>query len=339
MTTSLDVGWATGVFLLDNIAAIDDTGLRILDRRVYPHQISWVTCPDVESVATAIRNMVTQSAGTAVVGGYAMVLAAAEASAHPDPRGQLARLASVLTRTRPTNDSLAMVVDAALNACSECPPERWVATVSALFTRREAARAQTADRIGEHGARLLPDGVRLLTHCWAETGLTQMVLAATGQGHSVTVYCDETRPYLQGARLTADALQDAGATVAVIPDAAAGYLITEGAVDLVVTGSDRVTADGGVVNKAGTLALALLCERAAIPFYALSPRIDTGTPTAAGVPIELRPGSEALHCLGQRTAATGVQGFYPAFDRTPPELITGLITPDGITSPAQLKEV
>ncbi|MTD53025.1 s-methyl-5-thioribose-1-phosphate isomerase [Amycolatopsis pithecellobii] len=336
MSAILDAGWDTGVFLLDNIARIDAQGVHILDRRVYPFDKTWVTCPDVPSVATAIIDMVTQSGGTATAAAYGMVLAADHAGRHAQPRDELQRLARILRETRPTNDSVKTVVENSLEICARWEPEQWPGALVESVSTREKQRLALTWQIAEHGATLLPDGVRLLTHCWAETGLTQMVLAATRAGRTVQVFCDETRPYLQGSRLTADALRDAGAAVTVVPDVAAGYLLSEGAVDLVVTGSDRVAADGSVVNKAGTLALALTSKRYGVPFYSLCPRVDRDTPTAAGVPIELRDGEEALHCLGRRTATENVAGFYPAFDRTPADLVTGLITPTGVKAPHEL---
>jgi len=135
--------------------------------------------------------------------------------------------------------------------------------------------------------------------------------------------------------LTADALRDAGAEVTVIPDGAAGYLISEGEVDLAITGADRVTADGGVVNKIGTLSVACLCARFGVPYYAICESVDIGTPTLADVPLEIRDGNEVLSCLGVRTATEAVSGYYPAFDRTPPDLVTGLITPAGVVPPGE----
>jgi len=334
--TVLDARWDTGVFLLDNVARLDDEGVHILDRRNYPFTKEWVTCPDVPSVARAIIDMVTQSGGTATAAAYGMVLAADTAARHPEPASELDRLAQLIRDTRPTNDSVKTVVETALQICEERELADWSEALGQYVRTRETDRLALAWQMAKHGSQLLPDGVRLLTHCWAETGLTQMVLAATKAERSVTVYCDETRPYLQGSRLTADAMRDAGATVVVVPDAAAGYLISEGQVDLVVTGSDRVTADGSVVNKAGTLSLALLSRAHDVPFYSLCPRVDRNTPTAAEVPIEMRNGDEVLHCLELRTATDGVEGYYPAFDRTPAELITGLITPNGVLAPDEI---
>jgi methylthioribose-1-phosphate isomerase len=330
------VSGATGITLLDNVARLDADGVHVFDRRRYPFELSWVGCRTVNEVARAIIDMVTQSHGPTVVAGYGMALAAREALAEADPVSALRRSASVLVDTRPTNDSLRRIVAGILDACLVAAPAEWEALAIEHVDDHVRVRRAVADRIGGHGSMLLPERARLLTHCWAETGIAQIVQHAVGAGKSVTAFCAETRPYLQGSRLTADALRDAGADVIVIPDAAVGYLITEGGVDLAITGTDRVTADGGVVNKIGTRAIATLAASSGVPYYPICTEVDRETASVDDVVIELRNGEEALECLGTRTATHGVSGFYPAFDRTPAALVTAYITPDGVVDASAL---
>lgn len=332
---TLDERWDTGVFLLDNVAFLAADGVHILDRRVYPFEVRWEICPTVADVARAIVDMVTQSRGPGVVAGYGMVLAARESARDEHPEARLAELAQLLVETRPTNHSVRHAVESAFAVCAG-DPAGWESAVADLVVQSEQQRRAHAGAIGATGAELLADGARVLTNCWAESGFVQAIAAAVAAGRAITVYCPETRPYLQGARLTADAVRDAGAEVFVVPDNAIGYLISEGLVDLAITGSDRVTADGGVVNKIGTLAIATLCSTYGIPFYSTCNDVDTKRKTVREVTVEIRNGEEALECLGQRTATLGVAGFYPAFDRTPPELVTGLISATGILRPADL---
>ena len=322
----------TGITLLDNVARLDHAGVHVFDRRRYPFEQRWVHCPDVLAVAQSIIDMVTQSHGPAVVAGYGLALAARHASSSQAPDDDLRAAADTLIDTRPTNDSLRTLVTGALAACLALDAgEREHAAVEFVIDDLRHRRRR-ATSIGRFGASLLRDGPRLLTHCWAETGIAEIVQQAVRDGIKVTAFCPETRPYLQGARLTADALRDAGATVTVIPDPAVGHVISEGLVDLAITGADRITADGGVVNKIGTLAIAELCRSRGIPYYAICTDVDTHTASVSDVPIEIRDGNEALYCLGNRTATQGVTGFYPAFDRTPGDLVTGYITPDGVRS-------
>ena len=328
----------TGVNLLDNVARIDDAGVDIYDRRAYPFEQDWVHCDSVGDIARAIVGMVTQSHGPTVAAGYGMALAAREATFAPNPLAVIERGAAELIATRPTNDSLRRIVIGILEECrlsSAISRER----IAIEHVRRHVVKRQEiADRIGIHGARLFGGHTRLLTHCWAETGLSQIVLTAVSDGKTVEAFCPETRPYLQGSRLTADALRDAGAAVTVIPDTAVAYVISEGLVDLAISGSDRLTADGGVVNKIGTLGIATLAQRYGVPYYAIGTDVDRSAASVADVQIELRDGREALQCLGIPTAARGVVGFYPAFDRTPPQLVTGYITPDGVLLGSELRD-
>jgi methylthioribose-1-phosphate isomerase len=205
-----------------------------------------------------------------------------------------------------------------------------------------AARA-AADRIraghralGEHAAPLIPDGATLLTHCWAETYLTETVAAVLRAGKRIDAVCTETRPYLQGARLTAESLAEMGVPTRLITDGAAAHLMSRGEVTVVATGADRVTMDGAVVNKIGTLPIAVSAHAFGVPFVALVQAPDRQAPDAASVELEDRDGDEVLHCLGRRTASERVTGVYPAFDVTPPRFVDVVVTDRGRFAPADV---
>ena len=339
MTPSLDqvdFSWSTGITLLDSVGYLASDGVHIFDRRAYPFQTNWVVCRDVEEVASAIENMVTQSRAPGVIAWYGMLLAAREALGLTDAMEHMQAAGRRLIATRPTNDAIGHSVRAALAVCAETRQAEWPTALRHAMETDERERRSRGDAIGRHGACLLGEHPRILTNCWGETGLPQIVLQAVSDGKAVEVYCPETRPYLQGARLTADALRDAGAKVTVVPDSGVGYLVSERLVDLALVGSDRVAADGGVVNKIGTLTIATLCRDYGVPFYAVCQGIDASVATVADVPVEMRDGREALECLGHRTATHDVNGLYPAFDRTPSRLVTGLVMANGVVTPAEL---
>ena len=196
--------------------------------------------------------------------------------------------------------------------------------------------------IGVHGAARVGDGARILTHCNAGALATAghgtalgVVRSARDEGKRVSVIATETRPYLQGARLTAWEMMQESIPVTLVTDSMAGHLMQRGAVDLVVVGADRIAANGDVANKIGTYALAVLAARHRLPFYVAAPlsTIDLNVPDGAAIPIEERSAEEVTGFRGERWAAEGVMVANPAFDVTPAELVTGLITERGIVSP------
>jgi methylthioribose-1-phosphate isomerase len=196
--------------------------------------------------------------------------------------------------------------------------------------------------IGEHALTLLKDGMTILTHCNAgalATGdygtATAPVYLANERGWNIKVYADETRPYLQGARLTAYELYQAGVDVTVICDNMAGVVMSQGKIDAVITGTDRVAANGDVANKIGTMSVAILANHFGVPVYiaAPTPTIDLNTPTGKEIPIEERSPLEVTHWYGRQIAPEGVNVYNPSFDVTPHELITAIITDKGVVTP------
>jgi methylthioribose-1-phosphate isomerase len=301
--------------LADPVEALRFEGgaLLVLDQRALPEAERWIRCERVEEVADCIRTL-------AVRGAPAIGLAAAYGLALADDRDAAAEL---LRSTRPTAVNLAW----ALEQCREAP--------DALEAARRLHREQhEADlRLSELGAELFGKGTRALTHCNAGALATGgygtacgVLRAAWDRGRLAEVWVDETRPLLQGARLTAWELRRAGIPHHVVADSAAGSLMAQGRVDRIVVGADRIAANGDVANKVGTYPLAVLADRHAVPFYVAAPlsTIDPATPDGAAIPIEERDPAELR---------SGGDAFNPAFDVTPAELVTAIVTEAGVLEP------
>jgi methylthioribose-1-phosphate isomerase len=291
----------------------EDGALLVLDQRALPDEERWIRCETVEQVADCIRTL-------AVRGAPAIGLAAAYGMALADDRAAAAEL---LRSTRPTAVNLAWAIE----RCGEA--------ADPLETARRLHREQReADRrLAELGAELFADGTRALTHCNAGALATGgfgtaggVLRAAWERGRLTSVWVDETRPLLQGARLTAWELRQAGIPHRVVADAAAGSLMAQGLVDRVVVGADRIAANGDVANKVGTYPLAVLADRHGVPFYVAAPvsTIDPATPDGSAIPIEERDPAE-LNAAGE--------AFNPAFDVTPAELVTAIVTEAGVLEP------
>ncbi|MEO3808012.1 s-methyl-5-thioribose-1-phosphate isomerase [Sphaerisporangium sp. B11E5] len=331
--------------LLDDSVRFAGDVVEILDRRVYPFEIRWVRCATSEDVAVAIETMVTQSSGPLFATTAGMVLAAREAR-HEPPGAAAARLRAAgerLVATRPTNNHIRDAVRAVLDATADGPLARasgadLVPAVEAAAADHDAAYRAHSAALGAHAAALLPDGARVLTHCWADAYLIGTVRAAQQAGKRLEFVCTETRPYLQGARLTAATLVEMGYRPTLITDGMVAAALVDGLADVALVAADRVTLDGHVVNKVGTLGVALAARHAGVPFYAMVSAPDPLAPTAADVVIEHRDGDEVLHVLGARSAAEGVTGYYPAFDTTPPHLVTRIVTARGVFHPEDVKE-
>ncbi|WP_337661942.1 methylthioribose-1-phosphate isomerase [Actinoalloteichus sp. AHMU CJ021] len=329
--------------LADSVRLDGDTVL-ILDRRCFPFDLRWVRCGTVEEVARAIEDMVTQSSGPYFAALGAMVLAARAAHHHRDPaaaRADLTAAGARIIAARATNNHLATAVRAVVTEVDRAGTPTGSALVEAALTGARAGDRRYRDRsraLGEHTAALLPDGASVLTHCWADLYLVDTVAALGRHGKRVRYYCTETRPYLQGARLTAETLAEMGVDTTLITDGMGASVIATGQITHLVTAADRVTMDGHVINKVGTLQLATAAHAYAVPFLAQVQAPDPAAPTAADVPIEHRDGTEVLHTLGRRTASSRVRGHYPAFDITPPRFVRTVVTDRGPFDPAHLAD-
>ncbi|GII82531.1 methylthioribose-1-phosphate isomerase [Sphaerisporangium siamense] len=330
--------------LADSVRITGD-GVDILDRRVYPFAREWVHCATLEDVAVAIERMVTQSSGPLFATTAGMTLAAREIAGYgPEAAEERLRAAGRrLIATRPTNNHIRDAVHAILAATVDgplagAPGEELAPAVAKAAAGHDAAYRAGARALGRHAAALLPDGARVLTHCWGDAYLVGAVQAAQESGKRLEFVCTETRPYLQGARLTAATLVEMGYRPTVITDGMVPSALADGLADVALTASDRVTMDGHVVNKVGTLAVALAAQAFGAPFYVLSHAPDPLSPGIADVEIEHRDGEEVLHVLGARSAAEGTRGYYPAFDATPPHLVTRIVTERGAFEPARVSD-
>jgi methylthioribose-1-phosphate isomerase len=311
--------------LVGDSVVVEPDAVRILDRRVVPFERVWVTCRDVEDVATAIEDMVTQSLGPPFAAAGGMVLAARSGGVEA-----VRQAARRLVATRPTNNGIRDVV-AELLAVAEAGGD--VEQAAGALTERYRAGYRA---LGEHAAPLIPDGATVLTHCWADAYLTETIAAVLRAGKRIQAICTETRPYLQGARLTAESLAEMGVPTRLITDGMAAHLMSRGEVSTFVTGADRVTMDGAVVNKIGTLQIAVAAQAFGVPFVALVQAPDRQAATADDVELEDRDGDEVLHVLGRRTASSRVTGVYPAFDVTPPRFVSVVVTDRGRFAPADV---
>ena len=305
----------------------DGTRLLLLDQRLLPREERWVECRTAADVAEAIRTMVVRGApaiGVSAAFGMAMAARSGE---------DLLAAADLLKRSRPTAVNLAWAVDRMTRLGGDP-----VAEAERILEEDVAANR----RMGRYGAELLGQSSTVLTHCNAGARATGgygtalgVIRAAVESGRSVAVFADETRPYLQGARLTAWELQRDGIDVTLITDNMAGHFFQQGKFDAVIVGADRIAANGDTANKIGTYTVAVLANAHHVPFYIAAPvsTIDPDCPTGAEIPIEERSAQEVTEINGTRVAPEGVAVRHPAFDVTPARLITGIITERGVLRP------
>ena len=319
----------------------EDSALYLLDQTRLPADERWLRYTDYREVAKAIQTMVVRGApAIGIAAAYATVLAAQENACKGDFPAAMSRAKAVLAASRPTAVNLFWALDRMENL--------WLSAGPDLPRLEEEARAihredvQMNETMGKAGAELVPQGARILTHCNAGALATGgygtalgVIRAAHAQGKVSMVYADETRPLLQGARLTAYELVRDRIPVTLICDDMAGYLMSQGKVDLVVVGCDRMAANGDFANKIGTYSLAVLAKHHGIPFYTALPSstIDLSIPDGSHIPVEQRSGEEVSCFAGVQTGPVGVRTWNPAFDVTPHELLTAAITERGILRP------
>jgi methylthioribose-1-phosphate isomerase len=317
----------------------------VLDRRRYPHETIFVECADVEAVGRAITTMVVQGGPPlAYVAGYGLALAARAWKARPSDaqRAAIIQAAEVLRRTRPTADDLRQIIEHALvRADSAILDGDDAETALADFVDAQVKRGdKVAERCGRNAAGLLTEGDQILTHCFAGAALNWMLYVAhVEQAKPLRLYATETRPYLQGARLTAHQALAIGVPVTLLTDNMPGFCFARGMFNLYITAADRIALDGSIANKIGTYQYAVLAQRHHVPFYVLGyDGPDSATPTGADIPIEERDPSEVLEFAGQRSAPPGAEGYYPAFDVTPPDLVSAIVTNRGIYRPERIAD-
>lgn len=324
----------------ENVAWYEDGVVRITDRRVYPAKIEQVVCESHKDVAQAIADMVTQSGGPYLAAGMGMALAAHECAALPleEQRAFMREAAHTLSHARPTTS---VRMQAICEKCLEVADRAWEAgepVDHAIFehsVEEQNVKYRRFATIARHLVDRWPDKGTVLTQCFGETVVGKMFQRAQELGKDIKVVCAETRPFFQGARLTASVAFDQGMDVTVLTDNMIAWYMQERGIDVFTSAADAITCDGWVINKVGTFQIALLCKHFGVPYYTTG-MPDKGHPTIDTVTIEMRDPDEALMAMGVRTAKEGVHGLYPAFDATPPELVTGIVTDKGIYEPASV---
>jgi len=319
--------------------------LDLLDQRLLPEEIVYLPLTTPVEVWEAIRHLKVRGApAIGIAAAYGVVFGSRDAESLEQWLSQVNEQADYLATSRPTAVNLFWALDRMKAAAASFIANGLALEESKQALLNEAIAIHQEDEetnrlIGEHALTLFKDGMGVLTHCNAGglatakygTALAPFYLAQE-RGIHIKVFADETRPVLQGARLTAFELHQAGIDVTLICDNMAGMVMSKGWVNAVIVGTDRVAANGDVANKIGTYSVAVLAKAHGIPFYVACPlsTIDLNTPTGAEIPIEERSAEEITEGFGKRTAPQGVKVFNPAFDITPHEYVTAIITEKGI---------
>ena len=326
-------------FLLryENVAWYENGKVRILDRRVFPTEVRFVECGDYREVVQAIADMVTQSAGPYTAVGMGMALAAFQVRGKTREKQTafLKQAAYELAHARPTTANrygqitfrAAELAEAALEAGQD-PVEAIVASVLESLNRRYGIMQLVGDRLAE----LIPQGGGILTQCFGETVIGTVIRAAREQGKDFRVYCAETRPYLQGARLTSSCFAEMGFETTLLTDNMIAYALQHERIDLFTSAADSICRDGHIANKIGSFQIAILAGYFGVPYYV------TGIPdrdkrTKDDIVIEMRDGEQVLRFRGVPICLPQVKAIYPAFDVVPPQLISGVVTDKGVFAP------
>ena len=325
-------------FLLkyENVAWYENGKVRILDRRVFP-EVRFVECETYQEVRRAIADMVTQSTGPYAAVGMAMVLAARQSEnlGAGEREAYLRRAADELAHSRPTTSNRYAQIT---NKCADAGVaalEAGLDPVNAIFECAVGTMNERYGRmqlVGDRLAELIPEGGAILTQCYGETIIGTVIRAAMRVGKSFRVYCAETRPYMQGARLTSSCFAEMGFDTTVVTDNMIAYAMQHEGIDLFTSAADTITRDGHIANKVGTLQIAILAKYFGLPYYV------TGSPdedkrTANDIVIEMRDPAQVLNYRGIRNTIDGVKAIYPAFDIVPPHLISGVVTDRGVYVP------
>lgn len=322
--------------------------LRLIDQTKLPAELKYVECTTCDEVAAAIRDMIVRGApaiGVTAAYGIAIGAAAVEKVSTDDFFTELERICDIMRCTRPTAVNLFWAVERMRRKALEYRGSPIKEIKEALT--KEACAMDREDveinrKIGAHGNELIKEGSTILTHCNAGSLATcdygtalGVIRAAQEAGKNISVYADETRPWLQGARLTAWELQQDNIPVTLICDNMAGYFMKAGKIDCAVVGADRIALNGDTANKIGTYTVAVLAKENNIPFYIAAPisTIDFEMETGDGIPIEERKAVEVTHIKGIQIAPEGVRVANPAFDVTPARYIAGIITEKGVIRP------
>lgn len=324
----------------ENVAWYEDGAVRILDRRCYPRTVRFEICTHASDVARAIADMVTQSAGPYPAAAMGMALAAYECrnKCEAEQRAYLKDAAQMLSNARPTTSKRMARICEQMTEAAEAAWASGADVAEAIKARAIEANNSRYTKIAKMATYLVdrfPDGGTILTQCFAETIVGMMLREARQRGKRIRIFCPETRPYFQGARLTATVCYEMGFDVMVITDNMPAFVMQNEHVDVFTSAADAITMDGHVVNKVGTFQIAIAAKHLGVPYY-VTGAPDLVHPRIGDVKIEFRDPSKTLEAMGVKTARDGVKGYYPAFDITPPELVTGVITDRGVFDPNDL---
>lgn len=328
----------------------DAPALRLLDQRRLPGSIEWRVCATSQEVADAIKLMVVRGApAIGVAAAWGCVLAASGAIGHTDWRDRVENALDDLAVARPTAVNLTWAVNRMRETLKKASSVEellrlWIEQAGTIASEDE----EICRKIGQSGEKLIADGDTVLTHCNAGALATAgygtalgVIRAAMEAGKKVSVIADETRPFFQGSRLTAWELAEDGIPVTVACDNACAAIMNKGLVQLVITGADRIAANGDTANKIGTFGVAIMARYFGIPFYIAAPRstFDPELATGKEIPIEIRKEDEVTHIGELSIVPSGVSAYNYAFDVTPADLISGIITEKGILYPPYVESI
>ena len=329
-------------FLLryENVAWFENGKVRILDRRIYP-ELSYVECDDYRQVVQAISDMVTQSAGPYTAVGMGMALAAWQVKdkSEKEQLNFLKQAAFELSHARPTTANRYGKITDDCYAVAEKALQAGVKAYTAIFENTVDSlnrRYSTMQKVGNNLLELIPENGTILTQCFGETIIGTLSRAAKEKNKNIRVFCAETRPYLQGARLTASCFADMGFDTTVISDNMVAYAMEREGIDVFTSAADTITRDGHIANKVGSYQMAILAKYHSIPYY-VSGIPDSDKHGKDDIVIEMRDPKQVLEYRGIKTTLPQVKAIYPSFDIVPPELITEVVTDKGSFKPEMLK--
>lgn len=325
-----------------------DSGVVMIDQTRLPREETYVTCTDYKQVAEAIRSMVIRGAPAI---GVAAAMGIALGMQHAQTEPEFEEICETLARTRPTAVNLFWAIDRMRHVYRRLGGQPIESIRAKLVTEALQIRLEDIainECIGKNGAPLIPDGKTVLTHCNAGALATAgygtalgVIRAAVASGKKIDVFADETRPFLQGSRLTVWELQHDHIPATLITDNMAGHFLHSGRIGCVVVGADRIAANGDVANKIGTYSVAVLAKENNVPFYVAAPISTLDLTLASGdqIPIEQRAATEVTHVHGVPVAPEGTDVQNPAFDVTPHRYVTAIITERGVARPAYLESL
>lgn len=324
----------------ENVAWYESGKVKILDRRIYPTRIEFVTCNNHIEVAKAIADMVTQSAGPYTAASMGMALAAYECRDMGESQQleYLKKASYTLSHARPTTVNRMSLITEGCFKVAKKAMESGSKVDEAIFLHTIESmnrRYSKIEEVAHHLVPMFPNKGNVMTQCFGETIVGMMLRVAKEEKKDIKLFCPETRPYLQGARLTSSVCHDQGFDVTVITDNMPAFTMKTKGIDVFTSAADSICLDGHIVNKVGTMQIAIAAHYFGVPYF-VTGIPDEALKTINQVNIEERNPQEVLEFRGIKTTLDGVKGYYPAFDITPPKLISGVVTDKGIFSPYDL---